>query len=52
MAMEEKRAFAREFLYRIIDVTQGTIRSLDAKGISIFELGTMVSKLLESNKGK
>src|SRR5438445_105382 len=50
MAMEENRAFAREFLYRIIDDTQGTIRSLDAKaGIGIFVLGAMVSKLLEPN---
>lgn len=44
---ETDRAFVREFLYKIIDDTQGTIRSLDAKAaVGIAILGAMVGQVI------
>lgn len=46
--MEDSRAFAREFLYKVLDDAQGTIRSLDAKaGVGIVVLGAMLGGVLE-----
>jgi hypothetical protein len=50
---EDIRGFARDFLYKIIDDSQGTIRALDTKaGLGIVVLGAMISKMLDQDQVK
>lgn len=48
---EHDRTYAREFLCKIIEDTQDTIRALDAKaGVGIVILGAMVGKVLDQDQ--
>lgn len=48
---EDSRAYAREFLFKVIEDTQGTIRSLDAKAVvGIAILGAMLGKMLSRSQ--
>jgi predicted small integral membrane protein len=43
----DSRPFVREFLYKVIEDTQGTIRSLDAKAaVGVVILGAMLGRIL------
>ena len=51
MSLDDDRTYAREFLFKSIEDTQGTIRSLDAKaGIGIVVLGAMLSQVVDHDE--
>ena len=48
---DQDRGFAREFLFKIIEDNQSTIRSIDTKaGFAIAVLGAMIGKALDSGR--
>jgi hypothetical protein len=48
---DQDRGFAREFLFKIIDDNQSTIRSIDTKaGFAIAVLGAMIGKALDGGR--